>query len=57
MKAKAVYLNYNEESRTHYYTIYLYDNTKVYIEYGIIEKAKKFYDEKLKGKKKDENNK
>ena len=48
MKAKAVYLNYNERTRSHYYTIYLNDNTKVYVEYSRIENAKKYYDSKLK---------
>lgn len=48
MKPKAVYLNYNERTRSHYYTIYLNDNTKVYVDYSTIENAKKYYDEKLK---------
>lgn len=48
MKPKAIYLNYNERTRSHYYTIYLNDNTKVYVDYAQIENAKKYYDSKLK---------
>lgn len=48
MKPKSVYLNYNQKTREHYYTIYLSDNTKVYVPYSWIEKAKDYYDKELK---------
>lgn len=58
MKPKAVYLNYNERTRSYYYTIYLNDNTKVYVDFATIENAKKYSDSKLReSDKKEKNNK
>lgn len=39
MKAKKVYLNYNSDKKYYYYTIYLEDNSKLYVSFEKITSA------------------
>ena len=48
LKVKAIYLNYNERTCRYYYTIYLVNGDKLYVDYSHIENVKKNYELKNK---------